>query len=79
MRALTHDRRTYRRLPGVDNVPIDRALAGEEEAFWVLYRTQIPRVRATVARFVRDWDEAEDLVQVVFIRAFRSLGECNCI
>ena len=63
----------FRRLPGTEQGLIEQALAGDGLAFEALYWRHHPRVRATVARFVRYPDEAEDLVQVVFMKAFMGL------
>lgn len=67
----------YRTLPVApesDEALIDRALAGDDVAFLVLFRRHRDRVRALVHRCARNADEAEDLVQMVFIKAFLGLA-----
>ncbi len=57
-----------------DATLIDRALAGDEWAYTYLYRAHRDRVRALVHRSARNADETEDLVQLVFIKAFQGLA-----
>ena len=52
---------------------IDQAKAGNSNAFGNLYRLHQSRVRAAVRSYVKDQDEADDLVQVVFMKAFQGL------
>jgi RNA polymerase sigma-70 factor (ECF subfamily) len=52
---------------------IDQALVGDQGAFTALYHRHRPRVLATVGRVARCRDEAEDLVQLTFIKAFGAL------
>ena len=52
---------------------INRINAGDESAFGKLYRLHQNRVRAIVRRYVQDRDEAEDLMQIVFMRVFQGL------
>lgn len=60
--------------PESDTAVIDRAIAGDDLAFQVLFRRHRDRVRALVHRCARNADEAEDLVQMVFIKAFLGLA-----
>ena len=60
--------------PESDAAVIDRAIAGDDVAFQVLFRRHRDRVRALVHRCARNADEAEDLVQMVFIKAFLGLA-----
>src|SRR4030095_15929295 len=46
----------------------------EQKAFQELYQTHHRRVYSTCLRMTRDFSEAEDLTQEVFIHLFRSLG-----
>ena len=73
MQTPTDNTMMFGRLRGTEQGLIERALAGDGSAFEALYWRHRPRVRATVARFVRHPDEAEDLVQVVFMKAFLGL------
>lgn len=52
---------------------IDQVKAGNSNAFGQLYRLHQSRVRAVVGRYVKDRDETEDLIQVVFMKAFQGL------
>lgn len=61
--------------PESDASVIDRAIAGDDVAFQVLFRRHRDRVRALVYRCARNADEAEDLVQMVFIKAFLGLAD----
>ena len=47
---------------------------GDEDAFRRLYESNYTRVYYQVKKFVRDEFEAEDLVQEVFIKAYRFIG-----
>ncbi|MDE2701243.1 MAG: RNA polymerase sigma factor [Gemmatimonadota bacterium] len=47
--------------------------AGDKSAFGKLYHLHQSRVRAIVGRYVKDRDETEDLMQVVFMKVFQSL------
>ncbi len=60
--------------PESDAAVIDRAIAGDDLAFQVLFRRHRDRVHALVHRCARNADEAEDLVQMVFIKAFLGLA-----
>jgi len=53
---------------------IGRALKGDQQAFSSLYRAYQPRILGLVAPRAEDRDEAEDVVQVTFVKAFQSLG-----
>jgi RNA polymerase sigma-70 factor (ECF subfamily) len=52
---------------------IDRALRGNQSAFEILYRTYQPPIYRTILPRTSNQDEAEDLVQVTFMRAFQGL------
>lgn len=66
--------RTLHCAPESDDALIDRAIAGDDVAFQVLFRRHCDRVRALVHRCARNADETEDLVQMVFIKAFLGLA-----
>ena len=53
---------------------VERAKTGDQRAYRLLYETHRPRVYSTVIRYVRNEADAEDLVQMTFIRAFEGIG-----
>ncbi len=53
---------------------IDRLVAGDEQAFQELFETHCGEVHRVAQRFVRSDAEAEEVVQEVFINAFRAMG-----
>ncbi len=57
-----------------DQLLIHRVLGGDTTAFDTLYEMYHAQVYAMVAGRVADRDAVDDLVQVTFMRAFRSLG-----
>jgi RNA polymerase sigma-70 factor (ECF subfamily) len=52
---------------------IDRARRGDRSAFEELVRRHADRLYAVVLRFVANADEAEEVVQETFVRAWRSI------
>jgi len=52
---------------------VKRAKAGDQDAFGELVRRNAERVGRLIARVVRRKVEAEDVVQMVFLEAYRSL------
>ena len=52
---------------------IRRALAGDQHAFRILCDAYSSQVYAIAARRSGNWDDLEDVEQVVFMRAFRAL------
>lgn len=56
---------------------IERAQKGESEAFEPLVRKYQQRVFSIVYHMVRRRDEAEDLAQEIFIKAFRAIRSYN--
>lgn len=54
---------------------LDRARLGDREAFDRIVEAHLPRVWRVVWRIVRHREDAEDVVQEVFLTAFRSLAE----
>src|SRR4030095_705093 len=46
----------------------------EQKAFQELYQTHHRRVYSTCLRMTRDFSEAEDLTQEIFVHLFRALG-----
>jgi RNA polymerase sigma-70 factor (ECF subfamily) len=59
---------------GSEQALIDRCLTGDESAFESLYAAHAGRVKAYLTRSGFDAPDADDLVQEVFVRVFRSLG-----
>ena len=57
-----------------DRVRIEAARAGDRAAQEELLRTHYARVHATAFRLVGNPEDAEDLAQECFVRAFRSLA-----
>jgi RNA polymerase sigma-70 factor (ECF subfamily) len=53
---------------------VERAQRGDLEAFEALYRQSVRRVYAVCVRLAGEPSRAEDLVQEVFVRAWRKLG-----
>jgi RNA polymerase sigma-70 factor, ECF subfamily len=53
---------------------VDRAKAGDNDAFEELIRRHADRLYAVVLRFVADGDEAQEVTQEAFLRAWRSIG-----
>ncbi len=54
---------------------LDRALTEDQNAYNKLYRTHRDRIQAPVSQRAKDPDDIDNLVQVSFIRTFRSLGK----
>lgn len=69
----TSELMTLQCAPESDATLIDRAVGGDEWAYQVLFRRHRDRVRALVHRCASNVDEAEDLVQLVFIKTFLGL------
>ena len=59
--------------PSEEQAVIVRARAGDGRAFERLYRMHVGRVQAVVAGRTKCRDDVEDLVQVVFLRAYEGL------
>jgi RNA polymerase sigma-70 factor (ECF subfamily) len=53
---------------------VERSQAGDRAAFEELVRRHADRLYAVVLRFVADADEAEEVTQEAFLRAWRSIG-----
>lgn len=60
-------------LPGEVDALVDRAAAGDQQAFAALYRAHVQGVFALLTRLVGPRAEREDLLQDVFVRFHRAL------
>ena len=56
-----------------DQQLVDQVMAGNKNAFSLLVMRYQHRVAALIARFVQDPQEAEDVAQEAFIKAYRAL------
>lgn len=56
---------------------VQRVLEGEEDAFAEVVRRWEPKLRAYVGQIVKSPEEARDLVQEAFIRAWSNLNQYN--
>ncbi|MGE5568286.1 MAG: RNA polymerase sigma factor [Rhodospirillales bacterium] len=56
-----------------DTELVERALAGDQAAFHEIVECHQAKVRSFISRFLHSWDEAEDVAQEVFAKAFFSL------
>jgi len=54
---------------------VERARAGDQRAFEELVRRHADRLYAVVLRFVADPEEAQEVTQEAFLRAWRSVGD----
>ncbi len=59
---------------GQDAELVARCRAGDVEAFETIYRQHAPRIYALTSRMAGSADEGEDLLQEVFLQAYRKLG-----
>ena len=57
-----------------DEELVEACLAGEDSAFDVLVGRWEKRIRGAIYRFIGSEDEARDLCQEAFLKAYRSLG-----
>lgn len=62
------------RAAGIEATLVDRARSGDRLAFEELVRRHADRLYAVVLRFVADDDEAQEVTQETFLRAWRSIG-----
>jgi RNA polymerase sigma-70 factor (ECF subfamily) len=62
------------RAAGVEATLVDRARIGDRFAFEELVRRHADRLYAVILRFVADDDEAQEVTQETFLRAWRSIG-----
>jgi RNA polymerase sigma factor (sigma-70 family) len=61
-----------------DQILIKKALAGSESAFRILLERYKDAVHRIIVKIVRNQDEAQDLVQETFMKAFGSLSSYRC-
>lgn len=59
--------------PQVDAAIVERVQRGDKAAFGLLVRKYQHKIAGLVSRFVRDRAEVEDVVQEVFIKAYRAM------
>lgn len=57
-----------------ESVLVARARGGDRDAFEALVRRHGDRLYAVVLRFVADGDEAQEVTQEAFLRAWRSIA-----
>jgi RNA polymerase sigma-70 factor (ECF subfamily) len=57
-----------------EEILVERAQGGERAAFEELVRRHADRLYAVVLRFLADSDQAEEVTQEAFLRAWRSIG-----
>jgi RNA polymerase sigma-70 factor (ECF subfamily) len=53
---------------------VARCQAGDPEAFEALYRQQAPRIFSLASRMAGSVEDGEDLLQEIFLQAYRKLG-----
>jgi RNA polymerase sigma-70 factor (ECF subfamily) len=53
---------------------VERCRAGDVEAFETLYKQHAPRIYGLATRMAGSADEGEDLLQEIFLQAYRKLG-----
>lgn len=59
--------------PDADQLLVEKALKGEKRAFDLLVLKYQHRVATVVARYLRENDAVQDIVQEAFIKAYRAL------
>lgn len=60
--------------PDSDKQLVERVQKGDKRAFDLLVLKYQYKVHAIVSRFIRDFDEVNDVVQEAFIKAYRAIG-----
>lgn len=68
--------KTYRESPSLSDLEqlVERAQAGEREAFDELYQRHVGRIHALCLRMSGDRDDAVELTQQAFVRAWDKIG-----
>ena len=73
--------RPRNRMDQSEHIYIQRILNGEKEVFGLLVNTYSQQVFQLIVRIVRNQEDAEELAQDCFMKAFRTLdkfkGECQ--
>ena len=59
----------------MDVAIIDRARSGDEEAFVLIYEHFSPQIHRYVYRLVGSLEQADDITQDTFLRAFQGIGK----
>ena len=60
--------------PDSDQLLVARVQKGDKRAFDMLVLKYQYKVQAIVSRYIKDFDEVQDVVQEAFIKAYRALG-----
>lgn len=60
-----------------DKIWVDRVRRGQKEAFGALVEKHQNSIFTLVKRIVKDSDEAQDLTQIIFIKAYEALDTFN--
>jgi len=60
--------------PDSDQLLVTRVQKGDKRAFDMLVLKYQYKVQAIVGRYIKDFDEVQDVVQEAFIKAYRALG-----
>jgi RNA polymerase sigma-70 factor (ECF subfamily) len=72
--SATESKTENRETLGIEADVIQLAQAGDEDAFSVLYERNVDAITRYIQHRVTDLDEAENLTQVVFVKAWQALG-----
>jgi RNA polymerase sigma-70 factor (ECF subfamily) len=62
---------------GADRAVVERVLAGDVEAYGILVRRHRDRMFRFALRMLGNREDAEEAVQDAFLRAYRSLANCD--
>jgi len=71
MRTRTRQRQMARMVD--ERILLERARAGDREAFGQLMAAHLPRVYSVAFRLIGNHEDAEDLAQETFVKAYRAL------
>lgn len=59
----------------IDQALVEQSLAGDKEAFDILVMKYQPKIVQAITAYTRDPNEAWDITQDTFIRAYKALGQ----